>query len=130
MSVTSPSQMPSPERIFQTLNAHHQTATLKAAIEMDLFTVIDEGNHSTAELAKRLNASERGVRILSDNLVINGFLKKENSGYWLTPESALFLSKRSPQYLGTIAEFLSNRQHVENMARLADAVRRGGTVNA
>jgi O-methyltransferase domain/Dimerisation domain len=130
MSTTSPSQMPSPERIFQTLNAHHQTATLKAAIEMDLFTVIDEGNHSTAELAKRLNASERGVRILSDNLVINGFLKKENSGYWLTPESALFLSKRSPQYLGTIAEFLSNRQHVENMARLADAVRRGGTVNA
>jgi 2-polyprenyl-3-methyl-5-hydroxy-6-metoxy-1,4-benzoquinol methylase len=130
MSTTSPSQMPSPERIFQTLNAHHQTATLKAAIEMDLFTAIDEGNRSIGDLAKRLNASERGVRILSDNLVISGFLRKENSSYGLTPEAALFLSKRSPQYMGTIAEFLTSRQHYENMAQLTEAVRRGGTANA
>lgn len=130
MSTTSPSQLPSPEHIFQTLNAHHQTATLKAAIEMELFTAIDEGNGSIRELAKRLNASERGVRILSDNLVISGFLRKENSGYGLTPEAALFLSKRSPQYLGSIAEFLSSRQHYENMAHLTEAVRRGGTATA
>jgi predicted nicotinamide N-methyase len=130
MSTTSPSQMPSPEHIFQTLNAHHQTATLKAAIEMDLFTAIDEGNRSIGDLAKRLNASERGVRILSDNLVLSGFLRKENSGYGLTQEAALFLSKRSPQYLGTIAEFLNSRQHYENMAHLTEAVRRGGTATA
>jgi SAM-dependent methyltransferase len=128
MSTTSPSPTPSPEHIFQTLNAHHQTATLKTAIELELFTAIDEGNHTAADLAKRINASERGTRILSDHLVISGFLCKENSGYQLTQESALFLSKRSPQYMGTIAEFLTSRHHYENMAHLTESVRRGGTV--
>jgi 2-polyprenyl-3-methyl-5-hydroxy-6-metoxy-1,4-benzoquinol methylase len=130
MSTTSPSPMPSPEHIFQTLNAHHHTAALKTAIELNLFTAIEEGNHTVADLAKRINASERGTRILSDNLVVLGFLRKENSGYQLTQDSALFLSKLSPQYLGTIAEFLTSRQHYENMARLTEAVRRGGTANA
>jgi SAM-dependent methyltransferase len=130
MSTTSPSPMPSPEHIFQTLNAHHQTATLRTAIELDLFTAIDEGNHTVAELAKRIGSSERGTRILSDHLVISGFLRKENSRYQLTQESALFLSKRSPQCMGTIAEFLTSRHHYENMARLTEAVRRGGTAGS
>jgi len=129
MSKNSPSPLPSPEHIFQTLNAHHRTATLKTAIELELFTAIDEGNHSVSDLAKRLEASERGVRILSDHLVITGFLAKENSRYRLTEESALFLSKRSPQYLGTIAEFLTSPHHYENTAHLIEAVRRGGTAN-
>ncbi len=125
---TSPSaNRPSPEHIFQTLNAHQQTNALKTAIELDLFTAIDEGNNSAEELARRLNASERGVRILSDYLTINGFLRKENGRYRLAEDAALFLSKRSPHYMGTIVEFLTSEQHFENMARLPEAVRRGGS---
>jgi ubiquinone/menaquinone biosynthesis C-methylase UbiE len=125
---TSPSaNRPSPEHIFQTLNAHQQTSTLKTAIELDLFTAIDEGNHSVEEIAKRLNASERGVRILSDYLTINGYLIKENGRYGLAQDAALFLSKRSPHYMGTIVDFLTSEQHFENMARLPEAVRRGGS---
>jgi SAM-dependent methyltransferase len=129
MATTSSSRRPSPEHIFQTLNAHQQTAALKTAIELDLFTSIDEGNHRTEDLAKRLKTSERGVRILSDYLTIIGFLRKENDCYSLGEDAALFLSKRSPHYMGTIAEFLTNQQHFENMARLPDAVRRGGTAS-
>ena len=127
MASASPSRRPSPEHIFQVLNAHQQTAAVKAAIEMDVFTAIDEGNHRLEELAKRLGAAERGVRILCDYLTILGFLRKEEERYSLTEDSALFLSKRSPHYMGTIVEFLTNEQHFENMARLKDAVKRGGT---
>ena len=129
MASTSSSRRPSPEHIFQTLNAHQQTAALKTAIELDLFTAIDEGNHKTKELAKRVQASERGVRILSDYLTILGFLKKEERRYTLSEDGALFLSRRSPHYMGTIAEFLVSDHHYQNVARLAEAVKRGGTAN-
>lgn len=127
MAASSPSPKPSPEHIYQVLNAHHETAGLKAALELDLFTAIDEGNHRVADLAKRLEASERGVRILSDYMTILGFLKKEEDRYDLTQDAALFLSRRSPAYMGTICEFLTNERHYRNLARLTEAVRQGST---
>lgn len=127
MAASSPSHRPSPEHIYEALNAHHQTAGLKAALELDLFTAIDEGNQRVADLAKRVKASERGVRILSDYMTILGFLKKEEGRYSLTQDAALFLSRRSPAYMGTICEFLTNERHFRNLARLTEAVRRGGT---
>ena len=48
---------PSPERIFQTLTAYQQTAALKAAIELDIFTAIGEGDDTTAKLAARTEAA-------------------------------------------------------------------------
>ncbi|MGB7516764.1 MAG: class I SAM-dependent methyltransferase [Candidatus Acidiferrum sp.] len=129
MATTSPSRRPSPEHIFQALHAHQQTAALKTAIELDLFTAIDEGNHRLADIAKRLKASERGVRILSDFLTIQGFLRKEDGLYSLSEDAALFLSKRSAHYMGTIVGFLSNEQHYQNLARLPEIVKRGGTLH-
>jgi hypothetical protein len=127
MAVGSASNRPSPEHIFSTLNAHQQTAALTSAIELDLFTSIDEGNSTVEDLAKRVKASTRGVRTLCDYLTILGFLRKENGRYELTQDSTLFLSRRSPNYMGTIAEFLTNRRHFENLAKLTEAVRHGGT---
>ncbi len=129
MASTSSARRPSPEHIFQTLNAHQQTAALKTAIEMDVFTAVDEGNHRVEELAKRLDSAQRGVRILCDYLTVMGFLRKEDGRYSLTEDAALFLSKSSPHYMGTIVGFLTNEQHFENLARLGHAVRRGGAVN-
>ena len=129
MASSAGSSEPTPERIHQTLNAHQQTAALKAAIELDLFSAIDEGHHSADDIARRLQTSERGVRILSDYLTILGFLRKQDGRYSLSEDATLFLSRRSPHYMGTIVEFLTNEQHFENLARLSEAVRRGGTAN-
>jgi predicted O-methyltransferase YrrM len=129
MATSSPSARPTPERIFQTLNANQQTAALKTAVELDLFTAIDEGNHRVEEIAPRLKVSERGARILSDYLTVLGFLKKQDGRYSLAEDAALFLSKRSPYYLGTITGFLTNEQHFKNLQHLPEAVRRGGTAS-
>ncbi len=120
-------QQPSPERIFQTLHAYHQTAALKAAIELDVFTAIGEGNGTLAALAKRCAASERGLRILCDFLVIQKFLAKSGASYALTPESAAFLDRRSPAYQGTITRFLNQPEMMEAFRDLTAAVRKGGT---
>ena len=75
---SSPAQHPSPERIFDTLLAFQQSAALKAALDLDLFTAIGKNDGSLTSLAKQTQASERGLRILCDYLVIKGFLTKQS----------------------------------------------------
>src|SRR4029077_19928661 len=76
---------PSPVRIFQTLGAYNQTAALKAAIELDLFTAVAEQHRTIADIAPRIGASEKGTRVLCDSLVVMGFLSKSGSTYELAP---------------------------------------------
>ena len=45
---STPTAMPSPERIFDTLQAYQRTAALKAGIELDLFTTIADGADTAA----------------------------------------------------------------------------------
>jgi len=129
MSMASASTRPTPENIFNTLNAYQQSAALKAAIELGVFTAIDQGKQTAGEIAAFATAAPRGVRILCDFLVIHGFLRKEQGHYKLTVESGLFLSQKSPAYMGTLAGFLVSERHLQNFSNLADAVRRGGTVD-
>jgi SAM-dependent methyltransferase len=119
---------PTPEHFFQTVNAYQQTAALKAAVELDLFTAVGEGARTPAELAARCRASERGVRILCDYLVVVGFLTKEGDAYGLAPDSAVFLDRRSPAYMGGTLEFLLSPMITGSFEDLAAAVRKGGTV--
>jgi SAM-dependent methyltransferase len=121
---------PSPLGILTTLSAYQQTYALRSAIELDIFTRIGEGASSAAEVARRAGASERGVRILCDYLTMLGFLTKTGTSYSLTPDSALFLDKRSPAYLGSIAFFLAHDRHTAHYRNLTEAVRRGGTSDA
>ena len=116
---------PTPELIFETLNAYQRTAALKAAIELDIFTAVGEGANTPAALAKRCQAAERGVRMLCDYLVILGFLNKEAQRYSLTPDSSLFLDRRSPAYCGGVVGFLSSPEVIDAFKDFADVVRKG-----
>ena len=127
MATPSLGTKPTPERIFNTLNIFQQTAALKTAIQLDLFTAIGEGAREPNSLAQKLGAAERGVRILCDYLTIIGFLTKEQGNYSLAPDAALFLDRRSPAYLGSIADFLGSESAQQAFAALPQAVRRGGT---
>jgi SAM-dependent methyltransferase len=120
---------PTPERIFNTLTAFQQSAALKAAIELDIFTKIGEGTGQVKELAQQVNAAERGVRILCDYLAVLGFLTKDGSGYGLTQDSAVFLDRRSPACLGAMSVFLTSPHTKGNFDTLTDAIRKGGTAS-
>jgi SAM-dependent methyltransferase len=120
---------PGPERIFEALNAYQKTAALKTAIELDVFTGIGQGTNSTAALAKRCQASERGIRILCDFLVVNGFLSKNEQRYELAPDSATFLNKQSPAYLGSAVGFLTLPELTDAFKDLTAIVRNGGSLD-
>jgi len=124
---TSAAQQPSPQLFFQTINAHQRTEALKAAIELEVFTAIGEGNTTAAQIAKRCQASEKGMRILCDFLTIMEMLTKDGDHYALTLDSATFLDKRSPAYLGGATEFMCSPMLTEGSKHVAEAVRKGGT---
>src|SRR5260370_675090 len=93
---TQTANQPTPALLFDTINAHQRTESIKAAIELNLFTVVAAGNNTAREIAQACGASERGTRILCDYLVIIGFLTKQGDSYGLTADSAMFLDKKSP----------------------------------
>ncbi|MEP7338503.1 MAG: class I SAM-dependent methyltransferase [Acidobacteriota bacterium] len=121
-------QQPSPELFFSTVNSYQRTFAIKSAIELDLFTAIAEGHTTASALADKCQASERGVRILCDYLVINGFLTKQDNQYGLTQDSAIFLNRHSPAFMGGVTEFLLDPMMMAAHSDIAAVVRKGGTV--
>src|SRR5436190_6101838 len=96
----------SPLLFFETANAFQRTAALKAAVDLGLFTAIGGTPSTSAELAAHRHCPERGIRILCDSLTIFGFLTKDEARYALTRDSAVFLDRNSPAYLGDSVKFL------------------------
>ena len=119
------SHTPSPDLFFDTVQAYQRTAALRAAIELELFTAIGEGARTVPAVAAACRASERGTRILCDYLTIIGFLTKDGGDYRLTPDSSVFLNKRSPAYLGGAVDFLTTPVVLRHFDDLAATVRRG-----
>lgn len=130
MATPSQSQRPSPEHIFGVLTAFQNSAALKAAIELDIFTAIADGADRANVIAQRVNAAERGVRILCDYMTIHGFLTKTDDRFTLTQESAIFLNRHSPAYMGTLANFLASESSKKNFDDLTESVKKGGTTVA
>lgn len=129
MATQTAAHEPSPLLIFDALNSFQRALALKAAIELEVFTHIGAGASSADEIARRAKTSLKGMRILCDFMTIEGFLTKENGAYGLTPDSAVFLDKKSPAYFGSVAHFLTHASHVANFMDLTESVRKGGAVH-
>ncbi|MGC2718032.1 MAG: class I SAM-dependent methyltransferase, partial [Candidatus Acidiferrales bacterium] len=117
-----------PERVMEAFRGYQRTAAMKAAIELDLFTLIGAGKNSVAELAAAAHASERGIRILCDNLAVEGFLNKAGAAYTLAPDAQVFLDRKSPSCINDAAAgFFASQEVIRSFDSLAEAVRKGGT---
>lgn len=124
MTISPP---PSPQLFFETAFAFQRSATIKAAIDVDIFTAIKEGKNTPSALASRCQASERGMRMLADYLVMLGFLTKTDHNYHLTEDSELFLVRTSPMYVGATLDFIQAPPLFDGFRHLTEAVRQGGT---
>jgi hypothetical protein len=118
---------PNPGLVFEMVQAHQRTAALKAAVELDMFRAVGAGPGDVASIARHCKASERGIRILCDFLVINGVLNKNDGHYTHTPSSAMFLDPHSPACMASVAHFMSRPEVTEPLAKLAEVVRAGRT---
>jgi len=121
------STQPSPVLLFDAMTAYQRTGVIKGAIELDIFSAIGKGHQTPEAIAQACGVSERGARILCDYLAVMGFLTKEDVRYSLTRDSAVFLDRRSPAYLGGAVEFLGSSMLTEAFNDIAGAARKGGT---
>ncbi|MGA2877478.1 MAG: class I SAM-dependent methyltransferase [Bryobacteraceae bacterium] len=128
MSSSPQAQAPSPEIVFDTLQAYQRSVALKAGIDLDLFTAIADGNKSLSAIAARIQASAKGTRVLCDYLTMIGFLVKHGAEYALTPDSAAFLNRHSPAYMGTMANFLMSPRVSGLLENITDVIRHGGAL--
>jgi len=124
---SSGTPQPSPALIFQTLQAYHQTAALKAAIDLGVFTAIADGATTAESIGAAVSASPKGTRVLCDFLTIMGFLVKTGSSYALSMDSSIFLNQHSPAYMGGISKFILDDTLTTPFRDLAAVVRKGGT---
>jgi SAM-dependent methyltransferase len=114
-----------PTLIFDIMSAYQRSAALKAALKLDVFTAIAHDARTAAAVAEHCAASERGIRILCDFLTVIGLLAKSGGRYSLTADSAAFLIKGEPGYLGGTIDFIASPEFVRNFDELAPTIVRG-----
>jgi SAM-dependent methyltransferase len=93
-------------------------ATLRTAIELDLFSAIAAGKKSWAEVARATNCSPRAARVLLDALCPLGLVTKDENIYSLTPTSEAFLLRGRPAFCAdALLTFWRGRDQLTKAAR-------------
>ena len=83
-----------PEELNQMLRAFMESRALLTALELDAFTVVDEG--STAdEVARKLSTNPRATEMLLNALAAMGLLAKEQMVFRNTPATARYFTGAS-----------------------------------
>ena len=102
--------------------------TLLSAVELGLFTELAKGPLDREALTKRLQLHPRSARDFFDALVALGMVKRTGARYANTPETALFLDRAKPSYVGGILE-MANARLYRFWGSLTEGLRTGKPQN-
>jgi SAM-dependent methyltransferase len=117
-----------PEGIMQLGVGFWGSKTLLSAIELGLFTELAKGPLDADALTRRLNLHPRSAKDFFDALVALGMLKRTGTRYANAPETALFLDRAKPSYVGGILE-MANARLYRFWGSLTEALRTGKPQN-
>lgn len=102
-----------PAHIMQVGLGFFASKTLLSAVELELFTKLGKSSLTARELAGALGLHARAVPDFPDALVALRFLDRQGEGadarYSNTPETALFLDKTSPAFIGGMLAMANER---------------------
>lgn len=113
-----------PAKVMELGTGFFGSKTLLSAIELGLFTELAKGARTAEELTARLSLHPRSARDFFDALVALGMLKRTGTRYANTPETALFLDRAKPSYVGGILEMCNARLY-RFWGSLTDGLRSG-----
>ena len=121
-----------PSKIMQVGMGFMASKTLLSAVELGVFSILGTSGRTGAQIAETLNLDSRAIPDFTDSLVALGFLDREGSGeealYKNTPESAQFLNRESPAYIGGILE-MANARLYRYWSDLSEALQTGKPQN-
>jgi len=113
-----------PDDLLERINAFRESRLLLTAVELDLFTALDEPV-SAAAAAARLGTDARATEMLLNALTAIGMLTKRDGLYQNTETAARCLSGHSR---GSVRTALMHVAHLwKSWSRLTDCVRRGAS---
>jgi hypothetical protein len=102
-----------PAYIMQVGGGFWASKTLLSAVELELFTQLGTESMTGEEIGEQLDLHPRAIYDFLDTLVALRFLERDGTGrdgrYRNTAETAAFLDKRSPAYIGGILEMFNAR---------------------
>jgi predicted O-methyltransferase YrrM len=102
-----------PSHIMQVGSGFWASKSLLSAVELQLFTHLGAESMTGEEIRERLGLHPRGIYDFLDTLVALRFLERDGDGsdgrYRNTAETAAFLNKESPTYIGGILEMFNAR---------------------
>jgi SAM-dependent methyltransferase len=117
-----------PAKILQLGTAFWGSKTLLSAIELGLFTELARGPRDAETLRLQLGLHPRSARDFFDALVALGMLKRTAAGYANTPETALYLDRNKPSYVGGMLE-MANARLYRFWGSLTEGLRTGKAQN-
>jgi O-methyltransferase domain/Dimerisation domain len=102
-----------PARIIELGEAFMASKTLLSAIELELFTHLGGQAMTADQIERKLALHPRATPDFPDTLLALGMLHRDGEGaeaqYSNTPETAAFLDKASPTYIGGVLEMCNDR---------------------
>jgi len=121
-----------PSHIMQVGMGFWASKTVLSAVELELFTQLGSESLTGEEVAGRIGLHRRGTYDFLDTLVALKLLERDGDGpdgrYRNTPDTAVFLDKNSPAYIGGILE-MANARLYRFWGDLTEALRTGEPQN-
>jgi len=115
-----------PQQLFEMINGYVVSGAIKAALDLEVFTLIANGKNTADQIAGAQKITPRAARILCDVLVAQGLLTKSSGRYGLAPISGAMLVKGSPGYLGAMLYgTIVNRFMWDGAGRMTEVLRAG-----
>jgi hypothetical protein len=116
-------QPPQPERITQIGETVPDYFALLAGMQLDLFTPLEDGPLTAAELAIALQADAGKLSLLLYTLVVAGLLTVDEGRFSNTAEASTFLVRGKPTYMGSAHTGWT--EYVHWCLKTAESVRTG-----
>ena len=121
-----------PERVMQMAWGFAPTLMIEAAVDLRVFDILEDGPKNAETVAAAAGATVRGIRGLMNGLAGIGLLTKTDTGvYGLAPDTAAFLVRGKPAYMGGLMKHMG-KDLLPMWQGLSDAIRTGkpsGAVN-
>jgi precorrin-6B methylase 2 len=104
-------------------SGHVEARIVQTAVELAIFDALENSARSASAVATELTLEPKATALLLNALVAVKLLNKQDESFSLSEAAAIYLRKRSPQYLGGMIRFESSLWNA--WEKLPEAIRSG-----
>jgi 3-hydroxy-5-methyl-1-naphthoate 3-O-methyltransferase len=113
-----------PQHLLEMSWGFAPTLMLDAGVKIGLYEALDGKSMNPAQIAQKTGASPRGLKGLLEGLTGLGVLKRSGDQFSLAPDTAAFLVRGKPGYIGGVLKHFTG-QLLDNWRNLAGCVKTG-----